>query len=281
MQELVLKQLKCLFIEISQHKENIYEKLGFSDIRLLKAELETLNKESENMQIQLKALYEQKIKGEVSLERFKAFSESYMDRKEQIAKRISEITKRLYKLESNSSDTENIIAMIESYDISDFDTLQRKICDTLIEKMVLGKCIGVNLLKREMRSLDIYVYGLGKISDLVDLSIVPYSERVKKLMPKLIVERKCDVKTLAKIMNVNPTSLATVIHKEENLTFTQLKDHVKRTMYIEAVLQGKKNKELWNAIGYKKCEAATKFIRRVFGMEYNELRKKILNGEIK
>ncbi len=81
LRELVLRQLKALFIRLSEHKEDIYKKLGFSDIHLLKNELNTLNGESENMQIQLKALYEQKIRREVSLEHFKEFSENYMNRK--------------------------------------------------------------------------------------------------------------------------------------------------------------------------------------------------------
>lgn len=281
MRNLVLKQLKSLYIGISEHKEDIYRKLGFSDIHLLKVELDTLNRESENMQKQLKSLYEQKIKGEISLEQFKDFSESYMDRKEQITERISEITKQLNDLENNSSNAKNIIDIIESYDISDFETLQRDMCDTLIEKMVLGECIGKNVLKVGTRSLEVCIYGLGKISDLVDLSVIPYSERVKELMPQLIVEQRCDVPTVADILGIKPRSLLKVLYKEENTTFTDLKDEIKRSLYIEAVLQGKLQKDLWNAIGYRNCEATTKFIRRVFGMGYYELRKKILSGEIK
>ena len=90
------------------------------------------------------------------------------------------------------------------------------ICNKLIEKMVLGECIGKNLLKRETRSLDIYVYGLEKISDLVDLSVIPYSERVKELMPKLIVERRCDVKAVADILGIKFRSLLKVLYIVHN-----------------------------------------------------------------
>ncbi len=178
------------------------------------------------------------------------------------------------------NEMENILNILGNYDISDFDNLSGELCDTLIEWIEIGEFIGRDIKMREAREIEVYLFGIGKISDLVDVSFIPFSQRVKAVMPQLIVERRCKIQTIAKILNVNPASLMTVIYKE-NTTLNALKDEVRRMMYIEAILQGKTQKALWNAIGFNTNQAAENFVKRIFGLNYYQVRKKILNGEIK
>ena len=42
------------------------------------------------------------------------------------------------------------------------------------------------------RIVDIYIYELGNLSDLVDVRFKPYSQRIKEIAPQLLLERRCD-----------------------------------------------------------------------------------------
>lgn len=117
------------------------------------------------------------------------------------------MTAKKSMLSKESASAVKILDRILSYSESDFDVLTQEMVDTLIEKIVIGKPMGQREKNYGKRIIDIYVYGIGNISNLIDVRFKPYSVRIKEIAPQLLLERRCDTTNVIEALATKRGSL--------------------------------------------------------------------------
>ena len=72
----------------------------------------------------------------------------------------------------------------------------------MIEKIVIDEPMGQKEKNYGKRIVDIYIYELGNLSELVDVRFKPYSQRIKEIAPQLLLERRCDTANVIDMSNM-------------------------------------------------------------------------------
>ena len=85
--------------------------------------------------------------------------------------------------------------------------------DVLLQDGFVGK------MKRKpknygKRIVDIYIYELGNLSELVDVRFKPYSQRIKEIAPQLLLERRCDTANVVESLATKCISLKSALAEE-------------------------------------------------------------------
>ena len=125
----------------------------------LKKELAVSKARFEKLDSIIQNLYEDKIAGVISEERFKKMSEGYEQEQENLKGKIAELDGKIKALDEQTTSTTHFLELVQKY--TRVDELTHELVREFIEKVVVHKAERVDG-KRQMR-IDIYYNGIGKI----------------------------------------------------------------------------------------------------------------------
>ena len=149
----------------------------------------------------------------------------------------------------------------------------QEICDALIEKIVIDEPMGQKEKNYGKRIVDIYIYELGNLSDLVDVRFKPYSQRIKEIAPQLLLERRCDTANVVEALATKRTSLKSAL-AEEGTNFQTVIVEVRKEILIDAIKKGLSIKEIYPLLGYPESSNVYWFAKRFLGMSFNDFYRK-------
>ena len=144
--------------------------------------------------------------------------------------------------------------------------------DVLLQDGFVGK------MKRKpknygKRIVDIYIYELGNLSELVDVRFKPYSQRIKEIAPQLLLERRCDTANVVEALATKRTSLKSAL-AEEGTNFQTVIVEVRKEILIDAIKKGLSIKEIYPLLGYPEPSNVYWFAKRFLGMSFNDFYRK-------
>ena len=272
--QIVADYLKRLYFAVKSDKNIISEKLGLTELQTVETEIISAENRMQKISNLQKNLYEKYFHGDVSAEDFKKLSENYAREKDGLLQIIGKLTTRKSTLKRKSESALKMLKTISELKESDFDELTKETCDLLIEKIVIGRPAGNKQKNYGKRKINIYIYGLGNISDFVDVRYRTFTERIGEIAPQLILERRCFKTVFQEILGVERGTLYDAL-REENITFQTIIMTVKKEIIIDAIKRDLPIQEIYRLTGYSERNSLHCFIRRSFGMNYAELCKKI------
>ncbi len=276
LRRVVLDYLQRLYTTVKSDKNTIISKLGFDDIAEIEEQVNVTEKRLNEMNKLMKQIYEQKFHGEISDLQFKSESETLCREKEGLLKFLSEMTAKRSTLNKENMSAVKMLDQISSYSESDFDVLTQEIVDTLIEKIVIDKPMGQREKNYGKRIIDIYVYELGNISNLIDVRFKPFSVRIKEAAPRLLLERRCDRANMALELGTKKSSMVSGL-AEEHTNFQTIIVEVRKEILIDAIEKGLTIKEIYPLLGYPETSNVYWFSKRFLGMTFNDFYDKIKN----
>ena len=165
---------------------------------------------------------------------------------------------------------------ISSYSESDFDVLTQEMVNALIEKIVIGKPMGQREKNYGKRMIDIYIYELGNLSELIDVRFKPYSVRIKEIAPQLLLERRCDTANVIEALTTKRGSLENAL-AEEGTNFQTVIVEVRKKILIDAIRNGLTIKEIYPLLGYPEPSNVYWFSKRFLGMHFNDFYDMVKN----
>lgn len=184
---------------------------------------------------------------------------------------ISRLLTELYekKYQGKLSDSE---FRIQSRALSS-EAVTQEICDALIEKIVIDEPMGQKEKNYGKRIVDIYIYELGNLSELVDVRFKPYSQRIKEIAPQLLLERRCDTTNVIEALATKRTSLKSALAEEET-NFQTVIVEVRKEILIDAIKKGLSMKEIYPLLGYPESSNVYWFAKRFLSMSFNDFYRK-------
>lgn len=276
LRRVVLDYLHRLYIAVKSDKNTIISKLGFDDIAEIEKQIRTAENRLNEMNKLMKQIYEQKFRGEISELQFKSESETLCREKEGLLRFLSEVTAKRSTLNKENMSAVKMLDQISNYSESDFDVLTQETVDTLIEKIVIDKPVGQREKNYGKRIIDIYVYELGNISNLIDVRFKPFSVRIKEIAPQLLLERRCDMANVIETLATKRGSLKNAL-AEEGTSFQTVIIEVRKEIIIDSIKKGLTIKEIYPLLGYPEASNVYWFSKRFLGMTFNDFYDKIKN----
>ncbi|MGN1481503.1 recombinase family protein [Porcipelethomonas sp.] len=276
LRRIALDYLKRLHIAIKTDKSAIISKLGLDRMAEMESQISTTENRLNEISGLLKQIYEQKFHGEISDLQFKSESETLSLEKEELLRYLSDVTAKMSMLCKENVSAVKMLDQISSYSESDFDVLTKKMVDTLIEKIVIDKPMGQREKNYGKRIIDIYVYELGNISNLIDVRFKPFSVRIKEIAPQLLLERRCDMANVIETLATKRGSLKNAL-AEEGTNFQTVIIEVRKEIIIDSIKKGLTIKEIYPLLGYPETSNVYWFSRRFLGLGFNDFYDKIRN----
>ena len=222
----------------------------------------------------LTELYEKKFQGKLSDSEFRIQSKALSCEKEKLLQFLSDATAQKTTISKKFLSVTEILNRIESYRLSELDAVTQEICDVLIEKIVIDEPMGQKEKNYGKRIVDIYIYELGNLSDLVNVRFKPYSQRIKEIAPQLLLERRCDTANVVEALATKRTSLKSAL-AEEGTNFQTVIVEVRKEILIDAIKKGLSIKEIYPLLGYPEPSNVYWFAKRFFGMSFNDFYRKM------
>lgn len=276
LKRVVLDYLHRLYVAVKSNKSTLTSKLGFDNIAEIEEQIRTAENRVSEIDRLLKQVYEQKFHDKISDLQFKSESEALNREKEELLRFLSDVTAKKSILSKENVSALKMLDQISSYSESEFDVLTQKMVDTLIEKIVIDKPMGQREKNYGKRIIDIYVYELGNISNLIDVRFKPFSVRIKEAAPRLLLERLCDRTNMAMELGTKKSSMISGL-AEEHTNFQTVIVEVRKEILIDAIEKGLTIKEIYPLLGYPETSNVYWFSKRFLGMTFNDFYDKIKN----
>lgn len=143
----------------------------------------------------------------------------------------------------------------------------------MIEKIVIDEPMGQKEKNYGKRIVDIYIYELGNLSELVDVRFKPYSQRIKEIAPQLLLERRCDTANVVEALATKRTSLKSAL-AEEGTNFQTIIVEIRKEILIDAIKKGLSIKEIYPLLGYPEPSNVYWFAKRFLSMSFNDFYRK-------
>lgn len=164
--EIVLEDIKR-HIEFAKEHEDEFMKLVSSEstanitksLNLLNKELNASKSRIEKLDSIIQNLYEDKISGVVSEERFKKMNENYEQEQASLKEKIVELEGKIKAINEQSASTSHFMELVQKY--TRIDTLTHEVAREFIEKIIIHKAEKVDG-HRQMK-IDIFYNGIGKV----------------------------------------------------------------------------------------------------------------------
>ena len=164
--EIVLEDIKR-HIEFAKEHEDEFMKLVSSEstanitksLNLLNKELNASKARIEKLDSIIQNLYEDKISGVVSEERFKKMNENYELEQASLKEKIVELEGKIKAINEQSASTSHFMELVQKY--TRIDTLTHEVAREFIEKIIIHKAEKVDG-HRQMK-IDIFYNGIGKV----------------------------------------------------------------------------------------------------------------------
>ena len=273
LRRIALDHLKKLYMAVKDGSDTLITQLGLNQL----TELDKQIKEAENrvnaINKLLTELYEKNFQGKLSDSEFRIQSKALSCEKEKLLQFLSNVTVRKSTISKKFLSVTEILNRIESYRLSELDAVTQEICDALIEKIVIDEPMGQKEKNYGKRIVDIYIYELGNLSDLVDVRFKPYSQRIKEIAPQLLLERRCDTANVVEALVTKRTSLKSAL-AEEGTNFQTVIVEVRKEILIDAIKKGLSIKEIYPLLGYPESSNVYWFAKRFLGMSFNDFYRK-------
>ena len=208
--------------ELISDEKQILKKIGILELSNIQTELNSKIKRIEEIQKLIKALFESKYNGEVTENDFKILSKKYFDEREEIQKSVNLLTAEVNKRSKKIKGTIEIINYVKNMSENEMATPTQELCNKLIEKIIIGEFCGFGEINFGKQQVDIYLYDVGRIGDIVDVAYKTYEERVKAVLPEVIKSGKFSVKKICEAVGIEQHILRDGL-KREGLTFKDFK----------------------------------------------------------
>lgn len=164
--EIVLEDIKR-HIEFAKEHEDEFIKLVSSEstanitksLNLLNKELNASKARIEKLDSIIQNLYEDKISGIVSEDRFKKMNENYEQEQTSLKEKIAELEGKIKAINEQTASTSHFMELVQKY--TRIDELTHEIAREFIEKVIVHKAEKVDG-HRQMR-IDIFYNGIGKV----------------------------------------------------------------------------------------------------------------------
>jgi len=217
----------------------------------------------------LTELYEKKFQGKLLDSEFRIQSKALSCEMEELLQFLSDVTVQKSIISKRFFSVTEILNRIENYRLSELNAVTQEICDALIEKIVIDEPMGQKEKNYGKRIVDIYIYELGNLSELVDVRFKPYSQRIKEIAPQLLLERRCDTANVIEALATKRTSLKSALVEEET-NFQTVIVEVRKEILINAIKKGLSMKEIYPLLGYPEPSNVYWFAKRFLGMSFND-----------
>lgn len=218
-------QLKQLQSAIVSTENEVYAKIGISELTEMKSQLEKDIRRISELDALIKSLFESRFSDEISDDDFLSISQRYSDERNELQESVNKLSR---ELNSKSSKSELILSRLEFIrdlpdDILNEPTIE--LCDQLIDKIVVGRFAGFGEVHFGKQIIEIYLKDIGKIGDIIDVSYKTYEERVLAVLPIFAESEKFSVKKLCEAVGIDQPILRDGL-KREGLKFSDFKDNL-------------------------------------------------------
>lgn len=269
LRRITLDHLKKLYMAVKDGRDTLITQLGLNQLTELDKQIKDAENRVNAISKLLTELYEKKFQGKLSDSEFKIQSRALSSKKEELLQFLSDATAQKTTISKKFLSVTKILNRIESYRLSELDVVTQEICDALIEKIVIDEPMGQKEKNYGKRIVDIYIYELGNLSELVDVRFKPYSQRIKEIAPQLLLERRCDTANVVEALATKRTSLKSAL-AEEGTNFQTIIVEIRKEILIDAIKKGLSIKEIYPLLGYPEPSNVYWFAKRFLGMSFND-----------
>lgn len=216
-------QLEKLHNALVSDEHEIYKKTEIYTISEMKAELDTTIRRIEELQNLIKVLFESKYNGELSDEDFKTLSTKYSNENNELQNSANNLTVKLNQSNQRAKEISDILNYIKQLSDDDIQNPTQEMVDKLVEKIVIGVFCGFGEVNLGKQQTDFYIYGIGKIGDIVDVSYKTYEERVMAVLPEISNKNNLTFQVLCEKLGIKHNILQVGL-KKEGLILSDFKD---------------------------------------------------------
>lgn len=214
LRRITLDHLKKLYMAVKNDRDTLITQLGLNQFTEIDKHIKDAENRVNSISRLLTELYEKKFQGKLSDSEFRIQSRALSCEKEELLQFLSVATAQKTTISKRFLSVTEILNKIENYRLSELDAVTQEICDALIEKIVIDEPMGQKEKNYGKRIVDIYIYKLGNLSELVDVRFKPYSQRIKEIAPQLLLERRCDTTNVIEALATKRTSLKSALAEE-------------------------------------------------------------------
>ena len=270
LKRVVLDYLHRLYLAVKSDRNAVISKLGLDTITEIEDQIRTAENRADEISHLLIEIYEKKFQNIITDSEFKSRSEALSREKNDLLHFLADLTAKKSIRSKEKGSVIKMLDKISSYSESDFDVLTQEMVNALIEKIVIGKPMGQREKNYGKRMIDIYIYELGNLSELIDVRFTPYSVRIKEIAPQLLLERRCDTANVIEALATKRGSLENAL-AEEGTNFQTVIVEVRKKILIDAIRNGLTIKEIYPLLGYPEPSNVYWFSKRFLGMRFNDL----------
>lgn len=270
LKRVVLDYLHRLYLAVKSDRNAVISKLGLDTITEIEDQIRTAENRADEISHLLIEIYEKKFQNIITDSEFKSRSEALSREKNDLLHFLADLTAKKSIRSKEKGSVIKMLDKISSYSESDFDVLTQEMVNALIEKIVIGKPMGQREKNYGKRMIDIYIYELGNLSELIDVRFKPYSVHIKEIAPQLLLERRCDTANVIEALATKRGSLENAL-AEEGTNFQTVIVEVRKKILIDAIRNGLTIKEIYPLLGYPEPSNVYWFSKRFLGMRFNDL----------
>ena len=270
LKRVVLDYLHRLYLAVKSDRNAVISKLGLDTITEIEDQIRTAENRADEISHLLIEIYEKKFQNIITDSEFKSRSEALSREKNDLLHFLADLTAKKSIRSKEKGSVIKMLDKISSYSESDFDVLTQEMVNALIEKIVIGKPMGQREKNYGKRMIDIYIYELGNLSELIDVRFKPYSVRITEIAPQLLLERRCDTANVIEALATKRGSLENAL-AEEGTNFQTVIVEVRKKILIDAIRNGLTIKEIYPLLGYPEPSNVYWFSKRFLGMRFNDL----------
>lgn len=152
----------------------------------------------------------------------KMMNAKYSAEREELQKSINELSEKINVGNKETALAIDKLSYIKSLSKDDLNSLNAEICNNLVEKIIVGETYWTGEVNYGKQQIDIYLYGIGKIGDIVDVSYKTFEERILMVLPELLTTNNYAVSVVCEKLNL-PYNVLKKGLQNEGLTFTLVK----------------------------------------------------------
>lgn len=276
LKRVVLDYLHRLYLAVKSDRNAVISKLGLDTITEIEDQIRTAENRADEISHLLIEIYEKKFQNIITDSEFKSRSEALSREKNDLLHFLADLTAKKSIRSKEKGSVIKMLDKISSYSESDFDVLTQEMVNALIEKIVIGKPMGQREKNYGKRMIDIYIYELGNLSELIDVRFKPYSVRIKEIAPQLLLERRCDTANVIEALATKRGSLENAL-AEEGTNFQTVIVEVRKKILIDAIRNELTIKEIYPLLGYPEPSNVYWFSKRFLGMRFNDFYDMVKN----
>lgn len=249
----------------------IEDKLGINQISKMQDSLKYMNRRVAEIEKFMQKLFESKVNKEITEDNFQTMSCNYKNEISELQDSIAKISVKLKYAKQNHAEIINNLDYIKN---NDFSEITEEICNKLIEKVIIGEYTCFQKKYENFQTTEFYIYGIGQLSDFIVVNHKTVAEKLRELIPELLLERKCTAEEANERLGLGSGMLRKVLLRE-NTSFIKEVVACKKNIIIKALKEGMTLKEIYPLIGGKKSEDASNFMQREFKKGYKKLKSEL------